>query len=97
MKRAPNLVASRTAPRPVAASLQKLGLTQRALCRATGLSRSAVSRICAHDEWPLRDTVQARQLVTRFLREQKKLAPASSQLAGADFEVPETEIPLPFL
>ena len=77
--------------KPVAASLQKLGLTQGALSRATGLSRSAISRICAHGDWPLRGAAQARQRVTQFLREQKKLAPVSLQLAGAVPVVPETE------
>lgn len=77
--------------KPVAASLQKLGLTQGALSRATGLSRSAISRICAHGDWPLRGAAQARSRVTQFLREQKKLAPVSVQLTGAVPVVPETE------
>lgn len=78
-------------PVAVAATLKKLGLPQRALSRATGLSRSVVSRICAHDEWPVRGAAQARQRVTQFLREQKKMAPVSSQLTGAVPVVPVNE------
>ena len=93
----------------LAALFSDLGVPQSDLRRATGLSRSAVSRICAHGEWPARGADLARQQIASYLLErgltpeqmlsltqalQKKLAPASSDLAGAVPEVPEpTETP----
>ena len=92
----------------LAAVIHTLGVSQRELARDAQLSKSAVSRI-VKGEWPARGATQARaslqdclrkrgatatQLLTLFAAPQKKLAPASSYLAGAVPEVPEpTETP----
>lgn len=89
--------------------LKDLGIPQSDLRRATGLSRSAVSRICAHGEWPVRNPLQALQKIEAYLQARgltagqqqgviralkKKLAPASSNLAEAvPPEVPVNETP----
>lgn len=48
-------------------TLDDLGLLQTDLCAATRLSRSVVSRLCTHGEWPVRRTVAARRLVAAAL------------------------------
>lgn len=89
--------------------LQALSLTQRDLGRVTGWSRSAVSRLCAHGEWPARGAGQAFQQLEAYLRQHgatpeqlmalisppNKLAPTSLHLVEAAPEVPtiETETP----
>ncbi len=50
------------------ALLKDLGIPQSELRRATGLSRSAVSRICANGEWPVRGARQASQQIDVYLR-----------------------------
>lgn len=82
---------------------EALGLSQRDVARASGLSQSAVSRM-AQGVWPVRGAAQSRERVVQCLRQRgasddqllqipalEKLAPASSQLAGAAPEVPATE------
>lgn len=49
--------------------LARLGLTQGALFRAVGLSRSVTSRIVCHDEWPKRGERQAREAIAAWLIE----------------------------
>ena len=89
----------------------ELEVSQSAMSRATGLSRSAVSRIVARGEWPTRGQGEARrsmekvlrdkgatahQLLALYLEPEKKLAPASSYLAGAvppEVPVNATETP----
>ena len=91
----------------LAAVIHTLGVSQRELARDAQLSKSAVSRI-VKGEWPARGATQARaslesclrkrgatatQLLTLFATPEKKLAPASSYLAGAVPEVPVSETP----
>lgn len=87
--------------------LRAVGVTQSELARATRLSRSVVSRIVAHGEWPVRGASQARkcmeavlrgrgataaQLLPLFAMPTKKLAPTSLHLAEAvSPEEPVTE------
>lgn len=82
----------------LAAVIDNLGVSQRELARDAQLSKSAVSRI-VKGEWPARGATQARarlqdclkargatatQLLALFAAPvEKKLAPASSQLAEA--------------
>ncbi len=91
----------------LSAVFAQLDVSQSAMCRATGLSRSAMSRIVAHGEWPIRGQSDARRSMEKVLREKgattgqllvlylepaKKLAPASSDLAEAvPPEVPVNE------
>ena len=73
------------------ARLLALGLTQSDLSQGTGISRSAVSRLVARDEWPKLREPQMRAKVEAYLTNaQNKLAPASSYLAGAVPEAPVT-------
>jgi len=50
-------------------TLNELGVTQAELSKASGLSRSATSRLVAHGTWPARGAVQARQKLEALLRE----------------------------
>lgn len=90
--------------------LADLGVSQSAMCRATGLSRSAMSRIVARGQWPTRGVLDARrsmekvlrahgatphQLLALYLEPANKLAPASSYLAEAVPEVPVSETETP--
>ena len=83
---------------PLAEVLADLGVLQRDLARAAGLSRSVVSRLVSHGEWPSRRTALVRAGVIEFLKRHgatpvhlrglvlaapKKLAPDEQQLAGA--------------
>lgn len=86
-----------------------LDVTQSAMCRATGLSRSVMSRIVARGEWPARGLSATRrsleevlkgkgataaQLLALYAEPANKLAPASLHLAEAVPEVPKpTETP----
>lgn len=63
----------------LAAVLKGLGVSQSDLRRPTGLSRSAVSRLVAHDEWPARGAAQALQGIHAYL--------ATRGLAPNDLEV----------
>ncbi|MEG0051657.1 MAG: AAA family ATPase [Comamonas sp.] len=47
--------------------LLEFDISQVDLCRATGLSRSAMSRIVAHGEWPARGALLARQQFDAYL------------------------------
>lgn len=88
--------------------LNELGISQRDVARASGLSKSAVSRMAAQGLWPMRGAAQSRERVAKCLRQHgasdeqlqllpaippKKLAPASSYLAEAAPEVPVSETP----
>jgi len=53
----------------LAATLNELGVTQAELSKASGLSRSATSRLVAHGTWPARGAVRARQKLETLLRE----------------------------
>lgn len=90
--------------------LASLGVTQSELCREAVLSRSVVSRIVTHGDWPARGLTVIRQRLEQALRSkgatsaqllslyaapEKKLAPASSYLAEAVPEVPVTETETP--
>ena len=48
--------------------LQGYGITQASIVKNTGMSRSAVSRLCAHAEWPLLDVDLTKQKVEAYLR-----------------------------
>lgn len=87
--------------------LKSLGIPQSELCRATGLSRSAVGRICAEGVWPVYRADQAFKKIEAYLRahglteEQQravcaalksKSASARSHRAKAISEVPTIEI-----
>lgn len=90
----------------LAAVIESLGMSQRDLARDARLSKSTLSRI-VQGQWPVRGAIQARanlqecltkrgatpaQLLALFTRHEKKLAPASSDLAGAvPPEVPVSE------
>lgn len=52
----------------LAAVLTDLGLTQRDVVRGTGLSRSVVSRIVAHREWPAKGAAKVRREIDGLLR-----------------------------
>lgn len=52
----------------LAAVLTDLGLSQRDVVRGTGLSRSVLSRIVAHREWPAKGAAQARRAMDTLLR-----------------------------
>lgn len=87
--------------------LKDFGIPQSDLCRATGLSRSAISRICAHGVWPAHGAAQARQDIAAYLLKrgltpeqmqglvqglQNKLAPEVLNTTEAVSQVPtETE------
>lgn len=47
--------------------LLEFGIPQTDLCRATGMSRSAMSRMVAHGEWPARGAQLARQQFDAYL------------------------------
>jgi len=47
--------------------LLEFGISQTDLCRATGMSRSAMSRMVAHGEWPARGAQMARQKFDAYL------------------------------
>ena len=84
--------------------LQELGIAQSALRGAAGLSRSAISRLVAHGEWPARGAHQARARLEQCLRQHgatpsqllalfasstpNKLAPVNSYPTEAVPEVP---------
>lgn len=51
------------------ATLARLGVVQRDVARATGLSAAAVSRLVVHGQLPTRRAAQARQAVVRYLKQ----------------------------
>ena len=55
---------------PLAALLARLDLTQSALYRGAGLSRTVASRIVRHDDWPRRTERRDRQAVAGWLQAQ---------------------------
>jgi len=59
-----------TSTTPLAALLARLGLTQSALYRGAGLSRTVASRIVRHDEWPRRTERRDRQAIAAWLQAQ---------------------------
>lgn len=63
-------MSSKTLPKnsQTSALLQDLGITQASIVKATGMSRSAVSRLCAHAEWPLLDADLVKGKVETYLR-----------------------------
>lgn len=88
--------------------LKDFGIPQSDLVRATGLSKSAISRMCSHGVWPVYGQLQALQAIDAYLVKRgltlnqqrdvlqalkQKLAPASSNLAEAVPEVPVIETP----
>ena len=97
-------------PTPNTAStlLRDFGIPQSDLVRATGLSKSAISRMCAHGVWPAFNADLVRQAIDAYLVRRgltlgqqrdvlqalnPKLAPARSNLAEAVPEVPVIETP----
>lgn len=54
-------------PSQTSALLQEYGITQASIVKATGISRSAVSRLCAHGEWPLLDADLVRKTIEDYL------------------------------
>ncbi len=50
-----------------AALLEEYGITQSSIVKATGISRSAISRLCAHAEWPLLDVDLVKQKIVTYL------------------------------
>lgn len=50
------------------ALLADLGITQSSIVKNTGMSRSSVSRLCAHAEWPLLDVDLVKNRVETYLR-----------------------------
>ena len=78
--------------------LKDFGIAQSEFCRATGLSRSAISRICTHGQWPVYGAEQVRKDIEAYLINrgltpkqtsdviaalQKKLAPVVLNTTGA--------------
>ncbi len=51
-----------------AALLEEYGITQSSIVKATGISRSAISRLCAHAEWPLLDVDLVKQKIVTYLQ-----------------------------
>ncbi len=93
-------------PNTASALLRELGIPQSDLRRATGLSKSTISRLCAHGEWPvfhadhalnaIDDYLVGRGLTATQQRDvmqalHKKLAPTSLHLAEAVPVVPTNE------
>lgn len=93
---------------PLQPLLAELGIVQRDLARATGLSISAVSRLAVSGQWPARRAKESRAAVIEYLKKcgagmahlrdlvlpKTKSAPESVQLAEATPEVPKpTETP----
>lgn len=81
-----------------AALLKDLGIPQSDLCRASGLSRSAVSRLCAHGQWPRLGADLARAAIEGYLRQRglsdaqqhallQALDPIDSKLAPASSQL----------
>lgn len=105
----------KSAPKPPAfetgsAALKEFGIPQSDLVRTTGLSRSTISRICVHGEWPAFGAAPALEAIDDYLvrrgltlnqqREvlqalQTKLAPVSSYPTEAAPEVPTIETETP--
>ena len=50
------------------ALLDMYGITQASIVKATGMSRSAVSRLCAHAEWPLLDVDLVKEKIVTYLQ-----------------------------
>lgn len=50
------------------ALLDLYGITQASIVKATGMSKSAVSRLCAHAEWPLLDVDLVKDKVETYIR-----------------------------
>lgn len=86
--------------------LKEFGIPQSDLCRATGLSRSSVSRICKHGEWPTHGADQALKKAEAYLQVRgltepqllavcnalkNKVAFTRSHRAKADSEAPTIE------
>nr|WP_295782163.1 AAA family ATPase [Rhodoferax sp.] len=51
-----------------AALLEEYGITQSSIVKSTGVSRSAISRLCAHAEWPLLDVDLVKQKIVTYLQ-----------------------------
>lgn len=90
----------------IAVALAELGLSQRDVARATALSKSAVSRLVASGEWPVKGAAVARRALETVFRQHgatqaqvlalwaipiKKLAPTSLHLAEAVSPVSQPE------
>jgi type II secretory pathway predicted ATPase ExeA len=85
-----NTEAATTVAAALQATLAELGIVQRDMARACGLSAAAVCRLVGQGQWPARRTAEARQKVTEFLKVQgagmahlRKLAPQSLPLGEA--------------
>lgn len=89
---------------PLQPVLAELGIVQRDLARATGLSVTAVSRLAANGQWPARRASEARAAVIAYLKKRgagiahlrdlvlppaKKLAPPSCEPGEAAPEAPK--------
>lgn len=51
-----------------AALLEEYGITQSSIVKATGISKSAISRLCAHAEWPLLDVDLVKHKIVTYLQ-----------------------------
>jgi type II secretory pathway predicted ATPase ExeA len=63
-------MSSKTGPKSseTSALLAEYGITQSSIVKATGISRSAISRLCSHKEWPLLDVDLVKHKIDTYLR-----------------------------
>lgn len=63
-------MSSKTGPKAshTAALLAQYGITQSSIVKGTGISRSAISRLCAHAEWPQLDVDLVKTKIETYLR-----------------------------
>lgn len=75
-----------TAALNAAQLLRERGIPQSDLCRATGMSRSAMSRLLAHGEWPARNADLVRERLASYLS-QRGLDTAAQALCAPQKQV----------
>ncbi len=59
--------------------LEEYGISQRGLAKACGISKSALSRLCAHAEWPKLDADLVKAKIVTYLRQERGLSDAKLQ------------------
>lgn len=74
---------------PGAALLQAHGITQASICKATGMSRSAISRLFSRAEWPRLDADLLRQQLETYLRSRGLPQPQIQTLCDPSQPEPE--------
>lgn len=78
-----------TAPR-LSPLLRTLGIPQSELRRRTGLSTSAISRVCAHGEWPTFNAALVREAIEACIQERKPDAAMQQALQAAlNYQAPQ--------